>query len=105
MTCFTTIILGLFSRIAIVIWWLVNSASRNLPFKTWVLPGGIGLPAWLWTAIGFIFLPWTTLAYLLLFPGGILGYEWILLLIAFLVDLGCHGGTYYHRDRFSFLRR
>jgi hypothetical protein len=49
--------------------------------------------------VGAIFLPWTTLAYLFLFPGGIVGYEWIVLGVAFLIDLASHGGTYYHRSR------
>jgi hypothetical protein len=56
-------------------------------------------PAWLWTLLGAILLPWTTLTYLFLFPGGIVGYEWIVLGIAFLFDLGSHGGSYYHRSR------
>jgi hypothetical protein len=49
--------------------------------------------------VGAIFLPWTTLAYLFLFPGGIVGYEWIVLGVAFLIDIASHGGTYYHRSR------
>jgi hypothetical protein len=57
------------------------------------------IPGWLWTLLGAIFLPWTTLAYLFLFPGGIVGYEWIVLGVAFLIDLASHGGTYYHRSR------
>jgi len=97
MCCFTTFFFVLISRVAIVIWWLANPLSHNLPFKTWVLPGVPVIPAWLWTLLGGIFLPWTTLAYLLLYPGGIMGYKWIVLGIAFLIDLGSHGGTFYHR--------
>jgi hypothetical protein len=52
-----------------------------------------------WGVLGFIFLPWTTLAYLFLFPGGIVGYEWIVLGVALLVDLAGHGGGYRHRRR------
>ena len=32
--------------------------------------------------VGFIFLPWTTLAYLYVFPNGIVGFEWIVLAVA-----------------------
>jgi hypothetical protein len=99
MCCFTTLFLVLVSRICIVYWWLANPQSHDLPFKTWVLPNLPVIPSWLWTLVGAIFVPWTTLAYLFLFPGGIVGYEWILLGIAFLIDLGSHGGTYYHRSR------
>jgi hypothetical protein len=104
MSCFATILLGLISRLGIVVWWLVNPQSHDLPFKSWVLPGVPAFPAWLWTLLGGIFLPWTTLAYLILFPGGITGYEWIVLGIAFLLDLAGHGGTYRHRNRIRYRR-
>ena len=99
MCCFVTLFLVLISRIGIVYWWLANPQSHDLPFKTWVIAGVPALPAWLWTLLGGIFLPWTTLAYLFLFPGGITGYEWLVLGLAFLVDLASHGGTYRHRSR------
>ncbi len=99
MCCFTTIFLVLISRIGIVYWWLANPQSHELPFKTWLLPNVPVIPGWLWTLAGAIFLPWTTLAYLFLFPGGIVGYEWIVLGVAFLIDIASHGGTYYHRSR------
>ena len=99
--CLTTIIFGLVSRIAILLWWLVDQPLFTNAFKSLVLPGNISFPAWLWTLAGAIFLPWTTLAYLFLFPGGIVGYEWIVLGVALLIDLAGHGGTYRHRSRVS----
>jgi hypothetical protein len=51
-----------------------------------------------------IFLPWTTLAYLILFLGGIIGYEWIVLGIAFLIDQASHDGSYFHWNRNSYRR-
>lgn len=104
MSCFTTIFLGLISRIGIVIWWLQNPQSHNLPFASWILPGGLTFPDWAWMVLGGIFLPWTTLAYLLLYPDGIMGYKWIVLGIALLIDLVGHGGTYRHRGRIPFRR-
>ncbi len=103
--CLTTIILALVSRVGIVLWWLANPLVHNLAFKNWVLPG-LALPAWLWTLVGAIFLPWTTLAYLFVFQGGIWGYKWIVLLVALLIDLAGHGGSYYHRNRIrGYIRR
>jgi len=104
MCCITTLFLVLSSRIGIILWWLVNPLSHNVPYQSWVLPGGLSLPGWFWTLVGGIFLPWTTLAYLLLYPGGIVGYEWIILAIALLVDFAGHGGSYRHRNRFSYRR-
>ena len=69
MSCFGTIILVLVPRIAILLWWLADSQLFNLAFKNWALPGTFAIPAWVWTLLGGIFLPWTTLAYLFVFPG------------------------------------
>ena len=105
MCCITTIFLLLISRTGIILWWLANPQLRDLPFRNWVLPGNLVFPAWLWTLAGAIFLPWTTLAYLLLFPGGIAGYKWIVLGVALLIDLGGHNGSYRHRSRIPAYRR
>lgn len=105
MCCITTIGLVLISRLAILIWWLTDREIFTLAFKNWILPGGVGFPAWVWGLLGAIFLPWTTLAYLFLFPGGIVGYEWLILVVAFLIDMSGHGGSYRHRHRFPGYRR
>ena len=103
--CIGTIILALVPRIAILLWWLADSQLFNLAFKNWALPGTFAIPAWAWTLLGGIFVPWTTLAYLFVFPGGVVGYEWIVLGIALLIDLAGHGGSYHHRNRVPVYRR
>jgi hypothetical protein len=100
MSCLATGLLGLFSRLAIIYWWFVNPQSHNLPFKGWNLPGIQAFADWVWVVLGCIFLPWTTLAYLILYPGGILDTEWVVLGIAILFDLVGHGGIFYHRNRY-----
>jgi hypothetical protein len=105
MCCITTIFLVLLSRIGILVWWLLVPQSHNLPFASWTLPGGLIFPPWVWTLAGAIILPWTTLAYLILYPGGIVGYEWLVLGAAFLIDLAGHGGSYRHRNRIPGYRR
>ncbi len=105
MSCCATVILALAARVALVLWWLADPQRFNLAFKDWVLPGIAAIPAWLWAVLGGIFLPWTTLAYLLVFPGGIVGYEWIVLGLALLIDLTSHGGNYHHRRRVLVYRR
>lgn len=101
MGCIAVIFLVFGSRAALLVWWLIDQQIFILAFKNWVLPGSFTLPIWAWPLIGAIFLPVTTLAYLFLFPGGITGFEWIILVIAFLFDLAGHGGGYYHRNRLS----
>ncbi len=100
MSCLITIFLALVSRIAILLWWLTDSQRFNLAFKNWP-----AIPAVIWTLLGGIFLPWTTLAYVFVFPGGIAGYEWIVLGVAILIDLAGHGGGYRHRHRIRRYRR
>ena len=46
--------------------------------------------------IGFFLLPWSTLAYALMWNHGtheVRGFEWLIVAVAFLADLGAHGGT------------
>ena len=49
--------------------------------------------------LGFIFLPWTTIAYVFVFPGGVTALDLLLLIIGLLVDLGAYGGGYRKRKR------
>ena len=55
MCCFFTTLLLLGPRFAILIWWFIRPLYYNLVFNTWV-----------WPILGVIFLPWTTLMYLIL---------------------------------------
>jgi hypothetical protein len=77
MSCFTTIFLVIGSRIAILLSWLADPPRFYLAFKDWAMLRNSAIPVWVWTLIGGIFMPWTTLAYRLVYPGGIVGYDWI----------------------------
>ena len=51
---------------------------------------------WYWPLLGLIFLPWTTLMYVLLWNTngrGVDGWEWIFVALAVLVDLTSHGDS------------
>ena len=104
MCCITTIVLFLASRIAIFFMWLSDQEIFTRAFGNITLPGNIVVPVWVWPVLGFILLPWTTLAYLLVFPGGIEGYKWLVLGAGLLIDLAGHGGSYRHRNRISLHR-
>ncbi len=105
MCCITTIFLVLIARIGIIVWWLIDPQRFTQAADTLNRPIGFSLPAWIWGVLGFLFLPWTTLAYLYVFPGGITGYEWLILVVAILFDLSGHGGGYRHRHRIRQWRR
>jgi hypothetical protein len=97
MCCLVTVLLVLGSRAAIIVWWFMDQARFDQAFAKWQLPDFYTIPSWAWTLVGLIFLPWTTLAYVFVAPGGIFGYEWLILVVGLLADLAGHGGTYRHR--------
>lgn len=51
--------------------------------------------------VGFVFLPWTTLAWALCYRrgDGVSGFGWVLVVAAFLVDLSTHAGASQARRR------
>jgi hypothetical protein len=52
-------------------------------FDSWVVP-----------LLGFFLLPWTTLAYAVMWDSGhrVHGFEWFIVILTFLVDLGSYAG-------------
>ncbi len=68
-------------RIVLVFWWLADSARWAATFDTILLP-----------ILGFLFLPWTTVMYVLVFPQGIVGLDWLVLGLALLADVGSLAG-------------
>jgi hypothetical protein len=70
-------------RFAVAIWWIFGN-KVELAFDSWI-----------WPLLGLVFLPWTTLAYLIAWqPGGLNG-NWDALLIVLGVALDIL--TYMHR--------
>jgi hypothetical protein len=78
-------------RAGIFFWWLFDQARWDSAFNSFILP-----------FIGFLFLPWTTLMYVLMFRNGINGFEWVLLGFGLLSDIGMYsGGGYGNRGRLN----
>lgn len=88
MCCVLTVVLFLGPRLGIVFWWLFNPSRWNLVFDSLILP-----------VLGFLFLPWTTLMYVLVGANGVAGFDWFLLILALLGDLGAYGGGGYGNRR------
>ena len=52
--------------------------------------------SWLLPLLGFFLLPWTTLAYAVMWDTGtrtVDGFEWFIVILAFLADLSSYGGS------------
>ncbi len=86
--CIFTLVLFGASRLADVLWWIVQPNRWSLTFSAF--PGAY----WIWPFLGIIFLPWTTLMYVIVYPGGIIFINLIFLVLAFIVDIGSYGSGY-----------
>ncbi|MGH3145941.1 MAG: hypothetical protein ACRDTR_09095 [Rubrobacter sp.] len=95
MGCLLAIFAGLFPRLALLVLWIARPALVGAAFGTFILP-----------LLGFIFLPFTTLIYVLVYtPGvGVVGLEWIWVIIALILDVGHWGASYTQRDRVPGMR-
>jgi hypothetical protein len=76
-------------RLAGALWWLLQPMRWDATFTTFLIP-----------VIGLVFLPWTTVMYVLVAPGGVHGMDLIWLLLAVLADVSSYaGGGVYGRRR------
>jgi hypothetical protein len=92
--CLFTVLLFLGPRAGIIVWWLLDPAAWSRAFDTA-----------LWPILGFIFIPWTTLMFVLVAPGGVEGFDWVWLGIALAGDLAMYGGGVFgNRDRVNSYR-
>mgnify|MGYP003389107525 CR=1 FL=1 len=92
MPCLFAMFAGIFPRLGTLFIWLARPAMFNLAF------GG----SWLWPILGIIFLPFTTLMYVILWsPGiGLTGWDWMWLIMAVVIDVMHYTSTaYYNRNR------
>ena len=78
-------------------------SPRLALFCIWVFSDILGraYDSWIVPLIGFFVLPWTTLAYAGMWSAGsneVYGFEWFIVVMAFVVDLGSYAGGRYRRD-------
>jgi hypothetical protein len=55
----------------------------------------IAFDSFWWALIGFVFLPWTTVAWALVYAPvrGVTGFGWVIVVFAFIVDMSTHFGS------------
>lgn len=82
MRCLLMILAVLGPRAVIFVWWLAEPARWQLTFDTWVVP-----------LLGFVFMPWLTLMYVLVAPGGVAGLDWLWLALAFAADIAMYSSS------------
>lgn len=80
MGCLVILFALISPRLALFLIWIFSDLLSRA-FDSWIVP-----------LIGFFLLPWTTLAYAALWSSSdrVSGFEWFIVILAFLIDLGAH---------------
>jgi len=91
MGCLVVLFALISPRLAIFLLFLFSDLLSRA-FDSWLLP-----------FLGFFLLPWTTLAYAVMWDvggNGVKGFEWFIVVLAFLADLGSYArGDRYRTSR------
>lgn len=83
MGCFLALFALISPRLALFVMFLFTDLLSRA-FDEWVIP-----------LLGFFLLPWTTLAYAAMWSiggDGVTGFDWFIVILAFVVDLGSWAG-------------
>jgi hypothetical protein len=83
MPCLVALFALISPRLALFVLWLFTDVLEDA-YEEWIVP-----------LIGFFILPWTTLAYAVMYVSGaneVSGFEWFIVVFAFFVDLASWAG-------------
>ncbi len=80
MCCFLILLGGFGPRIAFAAWWIFGD-KVDAAFNGWI-----------WPLLGLIFLPWTSICYVLAWGavGGVSGAGWLLVALGFAFDIASY---------------
>ena len=74
-------------RLAFLIFWLIRPLQVQTAFSSFLV-----------AILGVIFLPWTTL-YVFVAPGGLIWFDWIVLGIGIMIDIGTYTSGVYSNNK------
>jgi hypothetical protein len=83
MGCLFVLLAGFAPRIAAVLFWIFRPQRWDLAFDG----------SWIWPVLGILFLPVTTIIWVLVAPGGVAGFDYLWLGIAVFIDVGSTART------------
>lgn len=80
MGCLVVLLALISPRLALFAIWIFSDLLSRA-FESWFVP-----------LLGFFLLPWTTLAYAVMWSSsdGVVGFEWFIVILAFLADLSSY---------------
>lgn len=90
MCCFFISLFAFGPRVAFLIYWLLAAPRVNLSFA------GFNFP-WLVGILGLVFIPWTVLMYVIVFP--LSGFDWIWLGLGVFADITAYSASVYKRKQ------
>ena len=93
MCCFFATLWFLGPRFAFLIFWLIPWGRLKIT---------AAFSTWFWPLLGLIFLPWTMLMYVLVYP--IIGFDWLWLGLAVVADISAYVAGAARRRDASFYR-
>ena len=62
-------------RFAILVWWIIDQVRWEAAFSNFFV-----------AFVGWLFVPWTTITYVLVYPNGISGFDWVILGLGIAAD-------------------
>jgi hypothetical protein len=90
MPCLFALVAGMFPRIGTFILWLARPAMFTQAFHG----------NWFWPLLGIIFLPFTTLMYVILAGAtGLYGWDWLWIALAVFLDISHTSSTLYNNRK------
>ena len=83
MCCLFTVLLFFGPRLGILVWYIMTPIYVNSAFDQFI-----------WGFLGWLFLPWTTLMYVIVSPGGVAGLDWLWVGLMLAADIASYAGGY-----------
>lgn len=82
MCCFLAALVALGPRAGILIWWLMQPTRWEASFSSFF-----------WPFLGFLFAPWTTLSWVTVAPGGVTGFDFVIVALGIALDIASYGAS------------
>ena len=90
MCCFFTALVFFGPRLGFLIYWIIAPVRVAAAYSMFNFPWLVGL-------LGLIFLPWTSLMYVAVFP--MVGFDWIFVGLGIFADIVSYTGAYRERKQ------
>jgi len=95
MCCFLMTLAAFGPRLGFLVYWLAAPGRVRAAFDNVLLP-----------LLGVVFLPWTTLAYVIAYgPAGLTGADWVWIALGLILDLATYSGGAARRRDWAHRRR